>query len=164
MFIKYIFLFGWSLVLLFMLLFAIRVHPVIRKKKEKNLNLSEGIYTVALLICAVIVLAPALENLAVDYDISQKLYTEKFLNTFIETGSIISLAGMGVFLLLTVTARGLSIVLVGKRLPLVEFDADNVTYALIRSGLMLAVTLLLVPFYRPVFQALLPMIATPFYG
>ena len=161
---KYALLFGWSLILLFMVLFVIRNHPFIRRRKEPTLNLSEAIYAVGLLASAVVVLTPALEILASDYDISQKLYADKFLWNLIESGSLVSLAGIAIFLLFVLTSRGLSTLIFAKRLPLIEFNANNISYALLRAGLLLSVSILLSQFCRPVFQAFLPTITTPFYG
>ena len=161
--IKYTILFGWSLVLLSMVIFIIRSHPFIRRKKEAYMNLSEAIYVVALLIAATLVLIPLLQALAVDFDVTQKFYSEKFMVTLISSGSLISLAGIGVFVLLFVTARGLSTLFFFGRKPLIEFDVNNITYSLLRAGLLLCLSLLLSPLCSPLFQYFLPAITTPFY-
>lgn len=161
--IKYATLFGWSLVLLSMVIFIIRSHPFIRRKKEAHLNLSEAIYAVALLVAATLVLIPLLQTLAVDFDIIQKFYPDKFVAMLVSSGSLISLAGMGLIVLLFVTARGLSTLFFFARKPLIEFDANNIPYSLLRAGLLLSLSLLLSPLCSSLFQYLLPAITTPFY-
>ena len=161
--IKYAILFGWSLVLLAMVIFIIRSHPFIRRKKEVYLNLSEAIYVVALLVAATLVLIPLLQTLADDFDIIEKFYPDKFVATLVSSGSLVSLAGMGVFVLLFVTARGLSTLFFFGRNPLIEFDANNISYSLLRAGLLLSLSLLLSPLCSPLFQYLMPAITTPFY-
>ncbi len=160
---KYVVLFGWSLVLLAMVIFIIRSHPFIRRKKGGNLNVSETIYGVGLLLGAVLVLAPMLQTLATGFDITRQFYADKILSTLVTSGSLITVSGMAIFILLLLTARGLSTLIFFKRKPLIEFDANNSAYALFRTGLLLSLSYLLSPFYQPLFQYLLPVIATPFY-
>jgi hypothetical protein len=161
--IKYAILFGWSLVLLAMVIFIIRSHPFIRRKKQADLNVSEVIYVVALLVAATLVLIPLLQTLAVDFDIIEKFYPDKFVATLVSSGSLVSLAGMGLFMLLVVAAGGLSTLFFFARKPLIEFDANNVTYSLLRAGLLLCLSLLLSSLCSPLFQYFLPAITTPFY-
>jgi len=160
---KYIFLFCWSLILLSIVIFIIRSHPFIRRKKNENLNLSEAIYALSLLISATLVLVPLLQALATDFDITQKFYPDKVVTTLVNSGSLISIAGIFVFILFFVTARGLSTLFSFKRQPLIEFNADNVPYSLLRAGLLLSLSLLLSPFCNTLFQYLLPAITSPFY-
>ena len=161
--IKYLFLFGWSLVLLSIMIFIIRSHPFIRRKKEADLNLSESIYAFALLVTAALVLMPVLQALQQDFDIAQKFYPEKMLVTLVNSGSLISMAGLGLFVLFFVAGRGLSTLFFYRRNPLIEFNANNLSYALLRSGLVLCLSILLSPFCSPLFQLLMPAISMPFY-
>jgi len=163
MVLKYVFLFCWSLILLSMVIFIIRSHPFIRKKKNENLNLSESIYALSLLISATLVLAPLMQTLATDFDLTQKFYPDKAVITLVNSGSLISVAGIFVFILLFVTARGLSTLFSFNRQPLIEFNADNVGYSLLRAGLLLSLSLLLSPFCNTLFQFLLPAVTLPFY-
>jgi hypothetical protein len=160
---KYSLLFGWSLVLLAMVIFIIRGHRFIRRKKDGNLNHSESLYVVALLVSAVLVLGPVLDALLVDFDITLKFYNDRFLVTLVTSGSLVSLAGIAMFVVLFVTARGMSTLFFYKRIPLVEFDTNNLAYSIVRSGLLVALGLLLSPCYRPVYEMLLPTVSTPFY-
>jgi hypothetical protein len=161
--VKYSFLFVWTLILLSMVIFVIRSHRFIRRKKEADLNGSEAIYILALLLAATLVLVPVLETLALDFDIAQKFYQNRILVTLINTGSLISLEGMAFFVLLFVAGRGLSTLIFFGRKPLVEFAANNLTYALLRAGLLLCLSLLLSPLCSTIYQLLLPAISTPFY-
>jgi hypothetical protein len=161
--IKYLFLLGWSLVLLSIVIFIIRSHAFIRRKKETDLNLSESIYALTLLVSATLVLIPVLQALATDFDIAQKFYPERMLVTLIDSGSLISMAGLGLFVLFFVAGRGLSTLFFYRRKPLIEFDANNLNYALLRSGLVLCLSILLSPLYSPLLQLLMPAITTPFY-
>lgn len=161
--IKYLFLFGWSLVLLSIVIFIIRSHAFIRRKKEADLNLSEAIYTLSLLVAAALVFTPVLQALAMDFDIAQKFYPEKVLVTLVDSGSLISMAGLGLFVLSFVAGRGLSTLFFFRRKALIEFDANNLSYALLRSGLVLCLSIILSPLCSPLFQLLLPVITTPFY-
>jgi hypothetical protein len=160
---KYCVLFGCALVLLAMAVFIIRSHSFIRRKKGGNLNASEAIYGVGLLLGAVLVVAPALQTIATGFDISEQFYANKFLSTLVTSGSLITVSGMAIFIMLLLTARAMSTLFFFKRKPLIEFDANNLPYALFRAGLLLSLTYLLSPFYQPLFQHLLPVIATPFY-
>jgi hypothetical protein len=162
--VKYVFLFGWSLVLLAMVIFIIRSHPFIRKKKGRSMNASEAVYASGLLLSATLVLAPLLQTLATDYDIVLKFYPDKVGATLITSGSLMTVAGLVLFILLFITCRGLSTLLLFKRVPLIEFDANNIAYALLRAGLLLSMSYLLSPFYQLLFQYLLPVTATPFYA
>jgi hypothetical protein len=161
--IKYLFLFGWSLVLLSIVIFIIRSHSFIRRKKEDDLNLSETIYALALLVAAAMVLIPVVQVLAMDFDIVQKFYPEKMLVTLIDSGSLISMAGLGLFVLLPAAGRGLSTLFFFRRKPLIEFGANNLSYAILRSGLVLCLSILLSPLCTPLFQLLMPAITMPFY-
>src|SRR5258708_15977133 len=161
--VEYSILFGWSLVLLSMVIFIVRSHPFLRRKKEADMNLSEAIYVMALLVTATLVLIPLLQTLAVDFGVSQKFYPDKCMVTLISSGSLISLAGMGIFVLLFVTARGLSTLFFFGQNPLIEFSANNISYSLLRAGLLLSVSLLLSPLCSSLFQYLMPAITTPFY-
>jgi hypothetical protein len=163
MIVKYIVLFGWALVLLSMVIFIIRSHPFIRRKKEADLNLSEATYVVALLVAATLVLIPLLQALAMDFDIIQRFYADRFMTMLISSGSLISLLGMGLYVLLFLTARGLSTLFFFGRKPLIEFDANNISYSILRAGLLLSLSLLLSPLCSPLFQYLMPAITTPFY-
>lgn len=163
MVVKYALLFGWSLILLSMVIFIIRSHPFVRRKKEADLNLSEAIYVVALLVAATLVLIPLLQTLTIDFDIIQKFYADRFMATLISSGSLISLSGMGLYVLLFVAARGLSTLFFFGRKPLIEFDANNISYSILRAGLLLSLSLLLSPICSPLFQYLMPAITTPFY-
>jgi hypothetical protein len=161
--IKYLFLFGWSLVLFSLVIIIIRSHTFIRRKKDGNFNLSESIYAIALLVAAALVLIPVLQALAIDFDIVQKFYPERMLITLIDSGSVISIAGLGSYVLLFVAGRGLSTLFFFRRKALIEFDANNFSYALLRAGLLLSLGILLSPLCSPLFQLLLPVITTPFY-
>lgn len=161
--IKYLFLFVWSLVLLSIVIFIIRSHAFIRRKKEADLNLSETIYALALLVAAATVLIPVIQALATDFDIVQKFYPEKMLVTLIDSGSLISMAGLGLFVLFFVAGRGLSTLFFFRRKPLIEFDANNLSYAILRSGLVLCLSILLSPLCSPLLQLLMPAIDMPFY-
>jgi hypothetical protein len=160
---KYVVLFGWSLVLLSIVIFIIRSHPFIRKKRGADLNISESIYAVAMLVSASLVLAPLLQVIASDFDIALKFYPEKWMATLVTSGSLMSIFGVGIFILLFVTTRGLSTLFFFKRDPLIEFDANHIAYALLRAGLLLSLSLLLSPFCGQLYQYLLPAISTPFY-
>ena len=161
--IKYLFLFCWSLILLSIVIYIIRSHAFIRRKKETGVNLSESIYALSLLVGATLALAPVLQTLAVDFDIVQKFYSEKMWVTLVDSGSLISMAGLGLFVLFFVTARGLSTLLLFRRKALIEFEENNLSYALLRAGLLLCLSILLSPLCSPLFQLLLPAIKTPFY-
>jgi hypothetical protein len=161
--VKYLLLFGWSLILLAIAIFIIRSHPFIRKKKDGTLNISESIYAMALLFSATLVFTPLLQAIAGDFDIALKFYPDKWLTTLVTSGSLVSISGVGTFILLFVTARGLSTLFFFKRDPLIEFDANHLAYALLRAGMLLSLSFLLSPFYQMIFQYLLPVIATPFY-
>jgi hypothetical protein len=161
--VKYIVLFGWALVLLSMVIFIIRSHPFIRRKKETDLNLSEATYVVALLVAATLVLIPLLQALSMDFDIIQRFYADRFMTMLISSGSLISLLGMGLFVLLFLTAHGLSTLFFFGRKPLIEFDANNTSYFILRSGLLLSLSLLISSICSPLFQCLMPAITTPFY-
>lgn len=161
--IKYVFLFCWSIVLLSMVIFIIRWHPFIHRKKSGDLNLSEAIYAISMLISATLVFSPLLQLLGTDFDITQKFYSDKVAITLITSGSLISVAGILVFALILLSARGLSTLFFFDRKPLIEFEANNIGYSLIRAGLLLSVGLLFAPFCGNLFQFLLPTIMTPFY-
>jgi hypothetical protein len=161
--IKYLFLFSWTLVLLSIVIFIIRSHAFIRRKKEADLNLSESIYALALLVAAAPVLIPVQHALELDFDIAQKFYPDRMMATLVDSGSLISMAGLGMFVLSFVAGRGLSTLFFYRRKPLIEFNANNLGYALLRSGLVLCLSILLSPLCTPLFQLLMPAITTPFY-
>lgn len=161
--IKYVVIFMWSLILLAMVLAVIRLHPFIRRKKEKDLNVSEGIYAATLLVSAALIMAQAVQNLGLAFDVTQKLYPQKFWMSFLKIGSVIAVSGLLLFLLTVVAARWLSVLVVGDRHPLIELDADHRGYALLRAGLLLALTLLVIGFSGAVFQLMIPEVELPFY-
>jgi len=161
--VKYLFLFSWTLVLLSIVIFIIRSHAFIRRKKEADLNLSESIYALALLVAAAPVLIPVQHALELDFDIAQKFYPDRMMVTLVDSGSLISMAGLGMFVLSFVAGRGLSTLFFYRRKPLIEFNANNLGYALLRSGLVLCLSILLSPLCTPLFQLLMPAITTPFY-
>jgi hypothetical protein len=162
--IKYPFIFIWGLILLSIVIFIIRSHPFIRRKKDSTLNLSEAIYAASLLACSVIVFSSLLETLATDFDITQKFYSNRFWTTLVTTGSLISLAGLTLFVIFFLSAWGLSTMFFQKRASLIEFDANNISYSILRAGLLLSLSFLFSPFCRQLYQALLPAITSPFYG
>jgi len=162
--IKYLFLFGWSLVLFSIVIFLIRSHAFIRRKKNADLNLSESIYVISLLVSAAVVLIPVLQTLATDFDVVQQFYKERMLAMLINSGSLISMAGLGFFVLFFTTAYGLSTLFFFRRKALIEFNANNLSYALLRSALLVSLTILLTPICSPLFQSLMPAITTPFYS
>lgn len=161
--IKYISVFFGSLLLLTMALAVIRLHPFLRRLKEKDLNVSEGIYTASLLISAALIMVQAVQMLALSFDVIQKLHPEKFWLSYLETGSVIAVIGLLLFLLTVVAARWLSVLVVGNRNPLIELDADRRGYALIRAGLLLALTILVMGSSGAVLQLMVPEIELPFY-
>jgi hypothetical protein len=161
--IKYLFLFGWSIIPFSIVIFIIRSHAFFRRKKDADLNLSESIYALALLVAATLVLSPVVQALAMDFDIVQKFYPEKMVVTLINSGSLISMAGLSLFLLFFLAGRGMSTLFFYRRRPLIEFDANNLSYSVLRSGLLLSLSIFLSPLCSPLFQLLLPEIATPFY-
>jgi|GEM_PF-5499554 len=161
--VKYVYLFAWSLILLSMVIFIIRWHPFIRRKKNGNLNLSEAIYAISLLASGALVLSPLLQKLGTDFDITGKFYSDKLVVTLVTSGSLITVTGIFVFVLLVLAARGLSTFFYFGRKPLIEFDADNIGYALLRAGVLLSLSLLFTPLSGNLFQYFLPTIAMPFY-
>jgi hypothetical protein len=161
--IKYLFLFGWSLVLLTIVIIIIRSHAFIRRKKDADLNLSESIYALALLGSAALLLPSVLQTLALNFDIIQKFYPDKMLVTLVNSGSLISIAGLGLFVLFFVAGRALSTLFFYKRNALIEFNANNLSYALLRSGLVLCLSILFSPLCSSLLQLLMPTISTPFY-
>lgn len=160
---KYAFLFCWSLVLVAMVIVIIRSHPFIRRIRGGNLNLSEAIYALSLLVCGTFVLSLVLQTLATDFDITQKFYADRVVITLVTSGSLITVAGIFVFILCILAGRGLSTLLFFNRRPLIEFEANNIGYSVLRAGLLLSIVLLFTPFCGNLFQNLLPAISTPFY-
>jgi hypothetical protein len=160
---KYVYLFCWSLILLSMVIFITRWHPFIRRKNNGNLNLSEAIYAISLLVSGALVLSPLLQTLGTDFDITGKFYPDKLVVTLVTSGSLITVTGIFVFVLLVFAARGLSTLFFFGRKPLIEFDADNIGYALLRAAVLLSLSLLFTPLCGSLFEYFLPTIAMPFY-
>ena len=104
-----------------------------------------------------------LATLATEFEITQKFYADKAFETLAINGSLIPLEGIAVFLLLIFAGRGVSTLLLPGRRPLIELDANNIAYGLLRSGTLLSLCLLLLPCYAPLYQNLLPAITTAFY-
>jgi len=161
--IKYIAIALWSLILMAMVLAVLRLHPFIRRKKEKDINVSEGIYATALLISAALIMLQVVPNLGLAFDVLQKLSPQKFWISFLETGSVMAVSALLIFLLTVVVARWLSVLVAGNRHPLIELDADHRGYALFRAGLLLGLTILVAGFSGAVFQLMVPEIELPFY-
>lgn len=161
--IKYSTIFIWSLLLTAMVLGIIRLQPFIRRKKEKDLNLSEGIYTAAMLIAAALIMSQALQSIGLIFDVIQKLFPKEFWSTFFEKASVISVSSLLLYWLIVIAARWLSVILAGPRQPLIELDADNRGYSFVRAGLLLSLTILLMAFCGAVFQLMIPDIDIPLY-
>jgi len=161
--IKYIAIFLWSLILLAMVLVVIRLQLFIRRKKEKDINVSEGIYAGALLVSAAIIMVRVVQNLGLAFDVIQKLYPQKFWISFLETGSVMAISAILLFLLTIVSARWLSVLVTGNRHPLIELDADHKGYALLRAGLLLGLTIMMAGFCTGVFQLMIPEMGLPLY-
>ncbi len=161
--VKYLTLFLWSLLLLAATLTVVKWHPFIRRKKEKEMNTSEGIYVVALLLSAALLMTPLVQSISMTFDVLQKLAPQRFWLSMLERSSVLSVIGLLMYLLVIVSARWLSPLLAGNRNPLVELDADHRGYALLRGGLLLALAIVAAGSSTIVFNYLIPSVEVPYY-
>ena len=76
---------------------------------------------------------------------------------------VLGFIAMALFVFSFIIARMLTILVFGPRKDLIEMDADNRPYAIVRSALLFVTTVVLLQFFALVFQAFTPEITTPFY-
>ena len=139
---KQIFIAVWALLLTGGVIYLIKAFAFLKRKKEKEYNVSESIYLTSVILSAASVLKSSLLMIFQSYDITYKLSHEKLYYEIIKTSSAISITGIVLLALNVLIARFISSIFFPKRNELLEFDNNNIPYAIIRSAILVIVVLL----------------------
>ena len=139
---KQIFIAVWALLLTGGVIYLIKAFAFLKRKKEKEYNVSESIYLTSVIISAATILKSSLLLIFQSYDITNKISHEKLYYEIIKTSSAISITGIVMLVLAVLIARFISSIFYPKRNELLEFDNNNIPYAIIRSAVLIIVVLL----------------------
>ena len=139
---KQIFIAIWTLLLTGGVVYLIKALAFLKRKKEKEYNVSESIYLTSVIISAATILKSSLLLIFQSYDITNKISHEKLYYEIIKTSSAISITGIVMLVLAVLIARFISSIFYPKRNELLEFDNNNIPYAIIRSAVLIIVVLL----------------------
>jgi len=139
---KQIFIAIWTLLLTGGVVYLIKALAFIKRKKEKEYNVSESIYLTSVILSAATILKSSLSLIFQSYDITNKISHEKLYYEIIKTSSAISITGIVMLVLAVLIARFISSIFYPKRNELLEFDNNNMPYAIIRSAMLIIVVLL----------------------
>ena len=139
---KQIFIAIWTLLLTGGVVYLIKALAFLKRKKEKEYNVSESIYLTSVIISAATILKSSLLLIFQSYDITNKISHEKLYYEIIKTSSAISITGIVMLVLAVLIARFISSIFYPKRNELLEFDNNNMPYAIIRSAVLIIVVFL----------------------
>ena len=139
---KQIFIAIWTLLLTGGVVYLIKALAFLKRKKEKEYNVSESIYLTSVILSAATILKSSLSLIFKSYDITNKISHEKLYYEIIKKSSAISITGIVMLALAVLIARFISSIFYPKRNELLEFDNNNMPYAIIRSAVLIIVVLL----------------------
>ena len=134
---KQIFIAVWALLLTGGVIYLIKAFAFLKRKKEKEYNVSESIYLTSVILSAATILKSSLSFIFKSYDITNKISHEKLYYEIIKTSSAISITGIVILALTVLIARFISSIFYPKRNELLEFDNNNIPYAIIRSAVLI---------------------------
>ncbi|MEO7482305.1 MAG: hypothetical protein ABIT81_01000 [Ferruginibacter sp.] len=161
--IKHITLFFWTLIILGVVVFLIKQVAFGKRKINEEVNSSEAIYLGALIISAGIILQRLIGYVAISYDNIYKMQLQHPFYQFVKSGSSISVSGVILFGLSVFIAKFLSTIFFGSRNAVIEFGNNNKAYAIVRSALIISVSLLFLQLAENIIQYLIPTISIPLY-
>lgn len=160
---KYLLLFIWALLLLGITAFICKQLAFGKQKTKETINISEAIYLSSLVISSGLVFQKAMQNISLAFDNIYKMAPSEIYFQFAKTSSAISISGIVLFIMSIYISKFFSTIFFSSRKESVEFDSDNISYALIRASLMISTSLVFVQISENIFTYLIPTITLPFY-
>lgn len=159
---KYLLILIWIFLFLSVTLYLIR-QIVFKKKTITSINLSEAIYISFAFLSIAIILSGAIKSILVGYDNLKKIQDGNFLFKFFKSSSAISVTGIIIFICAFYATKFISQVLLGNRKDIIELDADNKAFAVIKGAILLTVCILFSVVADSIYLLLIPSITVPFY-
>ena len=136
---------------------------VFKPKLLTQLNLSGALFLTGLITSLGLILYQLVSYTQTAYDTLHLRAESIKWWPFLRIASLLAFIAMALFVFSFIIARLLTILIFGPRKDLIEMDADNRPYAIVRSALLFVTTVVLLQFFALVFQAFTPEITTPFY-
>lgn len=156
-------LFVWALLLLGTVCYLIKRLFYAKRKMDQAFNMSEAIFIASLIISAALVLQKVMQSISIAFDTILKIKLGDVYLQFIKTSSAISVCGIILFGVSLLISKFLSSIFFGKTKDIIEFDADNMPYSLVRAVLMISVSIVFLQVGENIFSYLIPTITIPFY-
>jgi hypothetical protein len=138
---KQVFITIWTILLIGCVIYLIKKFSFLKRKKDKEYNLSESIYLISIMISMGIMLKTCILNISKSYDILFKQMPNAFFYKIIQISSSLCVTGIILLMLIILISRFISGIFYPKRNELLEFENNNIAYSLIRSGVLLFVLL-----------------------
>ena len=161
--VKYVILFVWALLLLGTVCYLIKRLFYAKRKTDSAINMSEAIFVASLIISTSLVLQKVMQYVSIAFDTILKIKPGEVYLQFIKTSSAISVCGIILLGISLLISKFLSTVFFGKTKDIIEFDADNIPFSLIRAILMISVSIVFLQLGESIFNYLIPSITIPFY-
>jgi hypothetical protein len=160
---KYILLFVWALLLLGIVFYIIKQLAFGRRKANETINMSEAVYLAALIISSGLIFQKVIQSIAIAFDNISKIQPAQIVFQSIKTSSAISVTGIIILIISLYIAKLFSFLFFNNRKDIVEFGADNKSFAIMRGALMISTTLVFLQISESIFSYLIPTITIPFY-
>ncbi len=160
---KYLLLFIWSLLLLGVVFYIIKQLVFGKRKTNEAINVSEAIYLASLIISSGFIFQKVVHSIAISFDNILKIQPAQIILQSIKTGSAISVTGIIILLISLYIAKLFSFIFLNNRKEIVEFNADNVSFAIVRGALVVSTTYVFLQISESIFPFLMPTITIPFY-
>ena len=138
---KQIFIAVWTLLLSGGVIYLIKAFAFLKRKKEKEYNVSESIYLTSVIFSAGFILKSSVSMISQSYDITYKLFHNNLYYEIIQTSSAVTITGIVLLALAILISRLISSLFYPKRNELLEFDNNNIPFAIIRSAVLIFVVL-----------------------
>jgi hypothetical protein len=160
---KYVSLFLWTLLLLGVVFYIIKHIAFSKGKASEEINTSEAMYLASLIIAVGLVFQKVVQSIAIAFDNILKIQPGQLFFQSIKTSSAISVIGILIFIISFYVAKFFTSLFFGKRKDVIEFNADNKSFALVRGAILLAVSFVFLQVSESMFTYLIPTVTTPFY-
>jgi hypothetical protein len=160
---KYVSLFLWSLILLGVTFYVLKQLAFSKGKASEDINISEAIYLVSLIIAVGLVFQKVIQSIAISFDNIVKIQKTQLFSQSVKTASAISVIGILIIIISLYVAKFFTSLFLGNRKDVIEFHADNKSFALVRGALLLTVSFIFLQISESIFIYLMPTVTTPFY-
>lgn len=133
------------------------------KKKNEEINSSEAIFLVSIILSSGLILKNVMGIIAVTYDNFALIKPEDFYIEFLKTAGALTFCGLLILLMAIYFAKIFNFIFWGKRNENIEFGNNNIQFALIYGSLILSLTLTLMEVTEHLLTGLIPNVVIPNY-